>query len=315
MCLTIVKPAGVEVSEGLLRTAFDRNQDGWGIMRIARKGPLIKKGLGQFPSGKKGNFEEFWKNYQHFKDYNCAIHFRASSAGKVDIDNVHPFHIPNTTAWVMHNGTFGDMPIINYDRSDTWHFAQMLGNAYAKVLFTPEFIRKLEERTKTQRLVFMDLDKGFIVLNKDLWLEEPGTGILYSNMYSFDPTRELLVHNYGEEIVSAWEEREKKANAPASTGEKDDLVYQTRQEYIQLWQNLLEKKVSDVALQEDMKSAERFYDRETESVNRDACIDVSSDELAAGIEIANLGRDELRQLCYYDPVVLSKVIYRTLQRL
>ncbi len=129
MCVAIWAPEGVEIPLERLRSCFEFNPHGAGLM-FARDGRLeIRKEL--------MDFESFWRESEAARGFARALHFRYATHGDRGADNTHPFRIGERLG-VAHNGRLEQVDRSSDPRrSDTWHFARSYLGPIA--LADPEF--------------------------------------------------------------------------------------------------------------------------------------------------------------------------------
>lgn len=101
MCLIIHKPAGISIPSDLIRTAWDDNPDGAGIMYHGDDGPKVYKVL---PRDWADPAQHIEKVLAELESREAGIHFRWRTHGPVDQSNTHPVPIPGTGGYLMHNG-------------------------------------------------------------------------------------------------------------------------------------------------------------------------------------------------------------------
>lgn len=171
ICIAIYKPENVYLKKYILQTCFENHPDGAGFMVYDHKaGRLIaKKGFFSFRS--------FWKAYREYKYHRAVLHFRYSTAGKVNEENCHPF-LANDNLGFVHNGTIG-IQMDDKDFSDTWHFNE---NVLKPIIdeypdaWMHKTIKGLVESFITERnkLVFMDGSGNVTIYNegKGVWHSE-----------------------------------------------------------------------------------------------------------------------------------------------
>jgi hypothetical protein len=101
MCLIIHKPAGVKVPGDLIRTAWEDNPDGAGIMYPHSDGLKVYKIM---PGDWADPAAHVEKVLSELDGLEAGIHFRWRTHGPVSRENAHPYVIPGTGGYVMHNG-------------------------------------------------------------------------------------------------------------------------------------------------------------------------------------------------------------------
>lgn len=176
MCLIIYKPAKKQFDLDLLETAWKMNPHGGGYMYSENNKLCIEKGY--------FNKNAFAKDLLTLEEKDIVVHFRYSTAGKINLNNCHPFDIGKNVGMV-HNGTISDIKITNKEMSDTWHFAKemkKLSDSLGDDFFMQEEISECLKKIigKTNKLVFMNNTGKINIIN-----DEEGTyldGIWYSNL-------------------------------------------------------------------------------------------------------------------------------------
>jgi hypothetical protein len=163
MCLIIVKPAGIDVSKQLIASALSYNPDGIGIMYHDGKIPVIRRYL----TNKTLHSELLALN-----DYQVAIHFRQATHGRVDMANCHPFELPHSHGWLMHNGIIS-IRQSDKTKSDTWHFVQTIGKR----------LQNLETIVgPSNKLVIMSKNGKIDIIGEGVHYD----GLWLSNTYAWD---------------------------------------------------------------------------------------------------------------------------------
>src|SRR5579862_9240551 len=176
MCIIIYKPANAALDPSLLRNAYKRNRDGWGLAAITRDGVKIERGFGPFEAEALVNAAE------RYYECDLVIHCRIGTSGERSLKNTHPFEV-RQGLYMFHNG------ILNVDRSsdlsqcDSFHAAKMLGECFSDIsmpeLFADDtYLEKLDDWAGNSRLVFVDAS-GVYFVNKELgdWKD----GVWFSN--------------------------------------------------------------------------------------------------------------------------------------
>jgi predicted glutamine amidotransferase len=105
MCLIIHKPAGVTVPGDLIRTAWEDKPDGAGIMYPHSDGLKVYKVM---PGDWADPADHVDKVMSELADVEAGIHFRWRTHGPVSRENAHPYVIPGSGGYVMHNGVLND---------------------------------------------------------------------------------------------------------------------------------------------------------------------------------------------------------------
>lgn len=183
MCVIMHKPAGVQIPDRVIETAIEDNPDGWGVA-FADAG-FIHPVWGF-------RLDDLRAALADAGDRELAVHFRWATHGKVDILNCHPFLTRDGRVAVMHNGVISDVPMIDPDRSDTYHFvSEYLDPVLAKhprILDNPRWIRKVEARLGSHNKVLILTESGRVVtLNRDRGIEVGG--VWYSNGTCLTPNK------------------------------------------------------------------------------------------------------------------------------
>lgn len=162
MCWLFYKPAAVEIPEDLLKVAYTRNDDGFGLMYYENGEAHTHKILPK-------SFDDVLALYNQHKHRELAGHFRMRTSGAVTLDMVHPFSVISKASgakhdvWMMHNGVLSGVETSN-THSDTYflakdHIAPML-NLNLELLDTPAFQALIADFIGTNnKLLFLD-DRG-----------------------------------------------------------------------------------------------------------------------------------------------------------
>jgi hypothetical protein len=198
MCLiVVVREKGVIVPDGLRQAAYDNNSNGFGAIWFAGDGVIEEAKV--LPK----DFDEADTVYKQMVGKVGAMHYRLTTVGETDLENVHPFKVCSKAeigrdVYMCHNGTLGNMVKgVGEGRSDTWHFGMVVLRpmllAQPDLLENESFVKWLESITTGNRVLIADgRAEDFIVLNKSTWTEAPafdGEGVehgtlLLSNTYS-----------------------------------------------------------------------------------------------------------------------------------
>lgn len=270
MCIILAKSKNVKLpSEEVLKTCFENNPDGAGIMYVSKyeKKVLIEKGFMTFDSFIK-RFRELKKEYNDFKNRSLVVHFRIATHGTKVPGNTHPFPISNkvkalkstrvkTTMGVAHNGIIRDYGLKDdensNDLSDTMNFTKRV---LAPLLY------HFKDFNKNEDINFMitnliGYSKLAILDNEDnlYWygdyvLDE--NGVKYSNStYKRYEYKNSYVGKYYDSMKSNYKQEEK-----PKMPKKEDLVHLSEKWYI-------EKNNYDWAIVPNNKY---YYDPKTKTV-------------------------------------------------
>lgn len=179
MCLIIyAAEAALIPREQFWRGAQDNN-DGIGIMSTDG----VEKFLGR---------KMVRRAYAYARSLAAAgipygVHFRWATHGRVGKPNTHPFEIPGTAYWMMHNGILWTSSEATDDLSDTAIFARDVMPLYMdwkQSGVDDAWLPTLEKEADYSRLLLLNEDSGeFAIVNEDLGQWDHG--FWYSNAYSF----------------------------------------------------------------------------------------------------------------------------------
>lgn len=227
MCIIVVKPEKVLITEESFRTMWKANSDGAGFMYSTGEKVVLSKGFMKF--------NEFWNAYQEAGPLRkMVIHFRIKTHGDVNQENTHPFWVVKGKLALAHNGVIRPLTnLTSAKESDTAVFARMLSENYknpASVLKN-EFIRAtLEAYIGYSKVVFMNAEGETIILNeqmgtwhKNVWYSNdsfkgpqslmnskgPSMGLSknkgqksQTNAFDFQKELDAIVEKYGKESVT-----------------------------------------------------------------------------------------------------------------
>lgn len=175
MCLLIVNPTkGELIPLEYFINADDNNPDGIGIAYSNNKRLIIKKFLVE-------KAEDVWKYYKKVKENtksNIVIHFRFSTGGLIDENNIHPIPI-NRKLCVSHNGVFTHIKP-SKTNSDTKNFSIFLSKIknIETLIYDKSFHSPLNQYLK-EKLVFLDNNGKYLILSSDKF--HTLNGNFYSN--------------------------------------------------------------------------------------------------------------------------------------
>ncbi|MDE1816698.1 MAG: hypothetical protein KGI11_09095 [Thaumarchaeota archaeon] len=173
MCVAVLKPEGLTISESILKNCFEANPDGAGLMYADRGQLHIEKGFFKF--------EEFLDRVNEHQDKTLVLHCRIRTHGNIDAENCHPFRV-NKKLGFVHNGTITGF--IDNDKSDTWLFNETILQPLVQrwgmlPLFSDPIKSLVEGRIGWSKLIFLNNKGEYQIFN-----EKDGrwdNGIWYSN--------------------------------------------------------------------------------------------------------------------------------------
>lgn len=172
MCVAILVPAGVRLSDTSLISCFNNNPDGGGCAFVADGVVQIEKGWMEADTALI-RYDDLHKQYG--EDSAMLVHFRIATSGVVSKDNCHPFRIKGGA--MIHNGHLWST---GYEapKSDTREFAEIFYNVldYASLC---EAIDKHEfqEIIGGDKMAFLYDDGSWALAGQ--WQEDEG--VWYSN--------------------------------------------------------------------------------------------------------------------------------------
>ena len=180
MCIAIVKPKGIPISDEYLENCFENNGDGAGIA-YAKDGNIhIVKGI--------FDINEFKKEVREAEDISegdMLIHCRISTSGKKDMRNCHP-HRVNSSVVMIHNGILNINVPKKSKVSDTIIFIdQYLKNLPEDFIFNPAILKLIEKVIgSNNKFAFLNNEGKSAVCNPQAGVIE--NGIWFSNeTYSY----------------------------------------------------------------------------------------------------------------------------------
>lgn len=160
MCIAILNSQETQLPFEYIEESLYNNPDGFGAIWTANGKLQTVKSMSQ--SAKKIN-----AIYERIRGENplsfIALHFRVSTAGKVNAANCHPFHVNDRLAFV-HNGIIGRGC---KTFSDTWHFNESTLKKLPKDFLQSDGIRELiAERVAGSKLLFLDAENVPTIINE-----------------------------------------------------------------------------------------------------------------------------------------------------
>lgn len=187
MCIIVYNRDGKELCKDSMRTAYDNNPHGYGIMWYDGDRVLSLK-------EHDGGFQRLWETIERFKGVPYALHLRWRTRGARGLKQCHPHVVTSKDSgapedvYLMHNGTLSGFQ--NHAKlSDTNMFAhKMRVLMQIKGLDFSSALDNMEQHISagfTNRLLFMTSAGEITLVNESAgkWID----GVWYSNLYSFQP--------------------------------------------------------------------------------------------------------------------------------
>ena len=226
MCLAIYKPANTDIKENYLRNGFRTHNDGAGIA-WAENGVLhLEKGI--------FSIDKFLEVYERVKQFDCLIHFRKATHGKIDKENCHPFLFNDNKLALIHNGILSIKCQVE-GLSDTAHFVKFVLEPLVKIYGVPinngALFYLVGTSIGTDKMAVMDGKGVTYIINEDkgTWDE----GVWYSNTsYKWEPyvsTTNHSTHNYSSRAKTYSHESWKKR--------WNETLEESDEAYLNFWRN------------------------------------------------------------------------------
>jgi hypothetical protein len=176
----------------LLKAAHVNNSHGFGIMFLDEDDRVINT---KIVPDKYEDIEDVFKGvfaeYAEVEEF--GLHFRLNTQGETTPDMSHPFKVLDYNEhgrdlFLMHNGPHLPVPILDTDKSDTYHFVEL----YLKPILTAnpdlvednEFWRAIDKMIGNDKMLLLDSYEGFIRVNEQAGTKIPADGLWLSNTYS-----------------------------------------------------------------------------------------------------------------------------------
>ena len=205
MCIAVYLPIGKAktVKDNTLWNCFEVNQDGIGYAFIDDKtDKLISKTF--FKANATDMYYEFLPEFREDVEKNpkspFILHFRASSAGTLGIDNCHPFKVSEDQVFI-HNGTITavkDDPL--KVKSDTSMFnTEVMQQLPTNWTDFPVIHELIDEYIGASKLIFLNKDRSVNIIGEGRghWFQ----GIWWSNKhYTGDWNRNA----HGNVVYGIW---------------------------------------------------------------------------------------------------------------
>jgi glutamine amidotransferase len=187
MCIIAIQPKGKKISDNILRNCWDNNNDGAGIMYAIDGKIIVHKELTSFDRFMK------YKKSLDLLDMNIVFHFRISTSGKVDSNNIHPFKV-NKELYFCHNGILN----IEVPNDSLINDTQIYNNGILKNLpkgfeYNSGIMNLIRFSIGAKnKFVFLDNKGDFFIINEEagtwdgeIWYSNSTYEYSYSSSYSY----------------------------------------------------------------------------------------------------------------------------------
>jgi hypothetical protein len=175
MCLAIYKPATTAADWDAYAAGHNSNAHSWGFAAVVDGQLVTRCGI--------GTFAEFKQAFEPYADKQAIIHFRWATHGSKTEANCHPFLVSDDLA-VIHNGIIHIECSVHSDRSDTWHFNELvlrpMHSRDPDFYSRPDVIYTMEQAHGGNKFVFLRADGDCGIWNADAGKWE-SDGHWYSN--------------------------------------------------------------------------------------------------------------------------------------
>lgn len=165
MCIAILNNSET-LSIDTIKNSFENNRDGASFTYIENDTLKTYKEM-QFQ-----NVKTFYQNYAKIRENNTLpimLHFRIGTSGIRDKRNLHPFFVNQNLA-LVHNGII-DIPTINSEYSDTYHFAKLCRQFKNHDKFlnvnSIEF-QSLQDMIGTNKIIYLSNKGKYSIMNENL---------------------------------------------------------------------------------------------------------------------------------------------------
>lgn len=173
MCVAVLKPKNIKISDETLKKCWDANKDGGGFMYSYNDKLIIRKEL--------KSFEKYIKLYRkHEKKINTdfVLHFRIATSGLIDLNNTHP-HKVNEDTYLVHNGVIDRCSDANSKTSDTMKFCKFISNLPSNFIHNKSMMELISGYIGTDKMIFLNKHGEIKIVNekRGAWID----GCWFSN--------------------------------------------------------------------------------------------------------------------------------------
>jgi predicted glutamine amidotransferase len=196
MCIAILNTPNNILPFDTIESSLYSNPDGFGLIATDRGKLIIQKSMSINPDKIYGIY---LKHREDLPDSNIVLHFRIATAGKVNIENCHPFQVRPDLAFV-HNGIIGQG---SRKHSDTYLFNETLKKLPSSFLSNSGTVDLIKRSIGASKLVFLSDMNEATIINEDMGHSDT-FGNWYSNrsyqQYKFSIQKELD-HSFAESCI------------------------------------------------------------------------------------------------------------------
>jgi len=169
MCIAILNPNDVTLEKSILKTCWDNNKDGAGLLYLKDKKLTAHKEM--------KNFDKFYNHYLSVrKDHaesQVVIHFRIGTHGRINLENCHPF-ITNDKWGFVHNGMISSIGR-DKDKSDTNLFNELvLKKLPVDWIHNDAIYELVSGYIGGSKLLFLNTDNDAYIINEEAGVWDMG---------------------------------------------------------------------------------------------------------------------------------------------
>lgn len=241
MCLIIHAGKKTPISENILKTAKERNRDGWGVCWFADGRLHAKKSL---------DMDKLISFVSKLEDYERIVHLRMTTHGHTNMNNCHPFKVADGL-FFMHNGVMSEFDKVKDGRSDTAQFVHsilspMVQRNGSEVLSEFWFRNILDKyASPNQRFALMDAHGR--VFRAGSWTKHE-SGVYLSNTYAWGEVKKHTT--YGNYL--------QRGSGTISHNLDDTKKWRHSKDYDEFWANNVKKYLGEI--DETPKVDSKFYE-------------------------------------------------------
>ncbi len=225
MCVIVHQGVHGHLDKKLAELLWEENPDGGGFAYVNNASDIVWQ--------KHMSFSNFWSAFEQARSENThrdfLIHFRIATNGSVDIKNVHPFKVSDTTV-MAHNGIIHDMTLGNelekLDITDTEMFvAKVLPSLNDGWLDNPHARTMVEDYIGWSKLLFLTADPELkrTVYRLGDW-DYVNEGKLFLSNLNHTKLKLKAPIMYTSENSEAWNAWWQFRKSAEETGHEEDLV-------------------------------------------------------------------------------------------